>query len=239
MSLNLRGPALSQAVRDYIKDYIIKHKLHAGDPLPSENHLAEQLGVGRSSVREAVKSLQSLGIVEARHGNGLYVREWNLDPVLETLEYGLRFNTRSLGELLDIRIWLELSIMADAIDRIEPATIAELEAIIDGWQAHIESGVLIDASWDERFHSTLYGSVGNETMLKLFKVFWIALTTFDPDPPTLERKLQMVAHHRAILDAVKAGDVELAKKCLYDSYLPLRTLIQNRMASKATKPQPE
>jgi DNA-binding FadR family transcriptional regulator len=238
MTQKLRGPALSQAVRDYIKNHIIKHNLHAGDPLPSENQLAEDLGVGRSSVREAVKSLQSLGIVEARHGNGLFVREWNLDPVLETMEFGLRFNTKSLGELLDIRIWLESAVMADAIAHIEPATIAALDDILNGWQAQIESGDFNDAEWDEQFHCTLYGSLGNETMLKLFEVFWIAFQTFDHEPTNKERKLRMVNCHRAIAEAVKQGDIELAKTRLYESYKPLRDLIKTRMAaSAATKPQ--
>ena len=238
MTQKLHGPALSQAVRDYIKNHIIKHNLHAGDPLPSENQLAEDLGVGRSSVREAVKALQSLGIVEARHGNGLFVREWNLDPVLETLEFGLRFNTKSLGELLDIRIWLESAVMADAIAHIKPSTIATLEDILDGWQAQIEAGDFNDAEWDEQFHCTLYGSLGNETMIKLFEVFWIALRTFDHEPTDQERKLRMVNYHRAIADAVKQGDIELAKERLYESYKPLRILFKTRMAaSVASKPQ--
>ncbi len=71
MSLPLRGPALHEAVRDYIKQYILDRKLKPGDPLPPEGQLAQELGVGRSSVREAVKALQSLGIIEARQGNGL------------------------------------------------------------------------------------------------------------------------------------------------------------------------
>ena len=239
MTQKLRGPALSQAVRDYIKNHIIKHKLRAGDPLPSENQLAENLGVGRSSVREAVKALQSLGIIEARHGNGLFVREWNLDPVLETLEYGLRFNTKSLGELLDIRIWLESAVMADAIASIQPETIAALEETLDGWQAQIESGDFDDAEWDEQFHCTLYGSLGNETMLKLFEVFWIAFTTFDREPTNRERKLTMVNCHRSIIEAVKAGDIDLAKERLYESYHPLRQLIKSRMAERNAALQPQ
>lgn len=233
MVQKLRGPALSQAVRKYIKDYIIKHKLKAGDPLPSENQLAEDLGVGRSSVREAVKALQSLGIIEARHGNGLFVREWNLDPVLETLEYGLRFNTRSLGELLDIRIWLETAVMDDVVTLIDAETIAALDDIMDAWTAQIEAGDYKDAEHDEKFHCTLYKSLGNETMLKLFDVFWIAFTTFEPEPTNKERKLKTVNLHRGILEAVKAGDVAEARRYLADSYRPLRQLIQARMAAKA------
>ena len=74
MDKPLRGPALSKAIQEYVKQFILENDLKGGDPLPSETHLVKDLGVGRSSVREAVKSLQSLGIVEVRHGDGLYLR---------------------------------------------------------------------------------------------------------------------------------------------------------------------
>jgi DNA-binding FadR family transcriptional regulator len=229
MARKLRGPALSAAVRDYIRNYIIKHKLKAGDPLPPENQLAEDLGVGRSSVREAVKALQSLGIVEARHGNGLFVREWNLDPVLETLEYGLKFNTKTLGELLDIRVWLESAVMGDVIARIDEATIAALDDILNEWQARIEAENFDDSDLDEQFHCTLYGALGNETMLKLFEVFWIAFKTFSKEPTNRERKLTMVNLHRLVLEAVQQRDVELARIRLIDTYQPLQTSIKARV----------
>ena len=57
MNRNLRSPSLSRSVRDYIKDYIISNNLKAGDSLPSEGQLSEELGVSRSPVREAVKAL--------------------------------------------------------------------------------------------------------------------------------------------------------------------------------------
>ena len=62
MQKQLRGPALSKAVRDYVKQYILDRKLQGGDPLPPETQLAQDLGVGRSSVREAIKALQSLNL---------------------------------------------------------------------------------------------------------------------------------------------------------------------------------
>ncbi len=238
MVQKLRGPALSHTIRNYIKSYIIKHKLRAGDPLPSENQLADDLGVGRSSVREAVKALQSLGIIEARHGNGLFVREWNLDPVLETLEYGLEFNTKSLGELLDIRMWLESAVMDDVVQIIDPATIARLEDLLATWEAQVRAGDFDDAAIDEDFHCTLYGSLGNETMLKLFEVFWIAFETFEQDPPTVEKKLDNVNRHRAVVEAVKRGDAEVAKQELVGTYEGLRRIIKARTAaSKAPQPQ--
>ena len=97
MKQSLRGPALYTSIRDYIKEYILEHDLKPGDSLPPEGQLVEDLGVGRSSVREAVKSLQSVGIVDVRQGNGLYVRELNFDPMLETFLFGMQFDPHTLA----------------------------------------------------------------------------------------------------------------------------------------------
>ena len=87
----LRGPLLNQAVQERVKDYITDNHLEPGDPLPAEAQLAADLGVSRGSVREAIKSLESLGIVEVRHGSGIYVRRFNFDSIFNLLSYGVIF----------------------------------------------------------------------------------------------------------------------------------------------------
>ncbi|MCP4404288.1 MAG: FadR family transcriptional regulator [bacterium] len=88
---------VSKLVQDYVRDYIISHNLNAGDQLPPEGDIAETLEVSRVSVRKAVKVLQALGIVEVRHGSGLFVRELNFDALLEVLSFGLVFDPSSLS----------------------------------------------------------------------------------------------------------------------------------------------
>ena len=127
MQKKVRDPALGQVIQNHIKDYIIENELKAGDPLPSEGRIAENMGVSRNSVREAAKALQSLGIIEARKGEGLFVREWNLDPVLETLNYGMRISGRTLQELYQIRVWLEVSVIDIVIAKITDQELLELD----------------------------------------------------------------------------------------------------------------
>ena len=62
---------LNRVIQDQIKQYITENKLESGDLLPPEGQLAIDLGVSRGSVREAIKALESLGIVEVRHGDGV------------------------------------------------------------------------------------------------------------------------------------------------------------------------
>lgn len=230
----LRGPALYTAVRDYIKEYILENNLKPGDPLPPEGQLVEDLGVGRSSVREAVKSLQSLGIVDVRQGDGLYVRELNFDPMLENFMFGMQFNPQTLAELLQIRVWLEAAVIGDAVQHIRDEELTKLEAILKTWEERVQAGEEY-ADLDESFHQTIYGVIGNETLMKLFSVFWIVFigleneVTHDPNPQ------EVLGSHRSILAAIKAHDRTLTRKRLTEHFDSIRVRTQRFLDSNPSK----
>lgn len=217
MEKPLRGPALSKAVQDYVKQYILKNGLKGGDPLPPETQLVQDLGVGRSSVREAVKSLQSLGIVEVRRGNGLFVREYNMDPILETISFSMRSDPVRFQELLRVRIWLETAVIREAVQEISDEDIAELEKIMDTWQERIDSD-LEHVDLDKQFHVVLYSSVNNRTLMKLFDVFWTAFDelrfkTIIEGSPTIT-----IQQHLGVLEAIRSRDPELAAQRLIEHF---------------------
>jgi DNA-binding FadR family transcriptional regulator len=223
---SLRRPALHEAVRDYVKQYIIDNELSAGDPLPPETQLARELGIGRSSVREAIKALESLGIVEVRHGAGLYVREYNFDPVLEAIGYGVRFDVRTLSEMAQIRFLLERAVIEDAVQLISAADLARLEALLATWSERVQEAE-DHLDLDEEFHRILYGALHNDTLNKLLEVFWIAFENLD-DPIIRETKpaAQELEDHRAILDAARSRDVALARQRLMEHFEHLQDRIR-------------
>jgi len=211
---SLRRPVLNELIRDYVKRYILDHGLSAGDPLPSETQLAQELGVGRGSVREAIKALQSLGIVEVRHGDGLYVRPYTFDPILETLSYGMRFDTTTLAELAQIRILLERAAIEDAVKHIGATDLDRLEALMSAWQERVQTQD-DPRDIDEEFHRILYGALNNQTLMKLFEVFWIAFENLD-DPVIQDARPAEhdYENHRALLSAIKARDPDLARNLM-------------------------
>jgi len=230
MKQSLRGPALYQAIRDYIKQYILEHDLKPGDALPPEGQLVEDLGVGRSSVREAVKSLQSVGIVDVRQGNGLYVRELNFDPILETFLFGMQFDPDTLAELLQIRIWLEVAVIGDAVEHIGADEIAKLELLLAEWEKRIQASEEY-SDLDETFHEIIYGVLDNQTLMKLFSVFWVSFTslekevTRDPDPENV------LAFHRSILDAIKTRDPARVRRQLMQHFEHVKERIHSYLAA--------
>jgi DNA-binding FadR family transcriptional regulator len=225
----LRRPALNEAVRDYVKRYIVENKLNGGDPLPPETQLAQELGVGRSSVREAIKALQSLGIVEARRGDGLYVREYNFDPILEILNYSVRSDPVRLAELMQIRVWLETVVIGDAVMEIGDAQLAQLDAVIAEWRARVQAGE-DHTDLDERFHCILYGILENQTLLKLIEVFWIALDSQDVASIRASDPVAELAQHQAILEAVRARDVSTSRRLLVEHFAHLKERIRGAVS---------
>lgn len=198
--------------QENIKDYIIQNRLLPGSPLPPEGTLARLLGISRNSVREAVKALATLGVVESRHGSGLFVGDFTFDVILDNLPYGLQNESSELGDLLEVRRVLELGMVGKVIELVDDAQLAELRTVLAAMHAKASSGESFPVE-DRAFHRTLYARVGNRVLTKLIDVFWLthhrtAASTdiTDPDP------MSTYAWHEAIYEAlVRREPEELAQ----------------------------
>lgn len=211
---------ISKLVQDYIRDYIVSNNLGAGDQLPSEGNIATELEVSRVSVREAVKVLQALGIVEVRHGNGLFVRGLNFDALLEVLSYGLLFDPSSLKELYQVRVLFETGMLAEVIENIREEDIEVCRKLLKTWEENIEAGRLFDEQ-DRLFHVTLCQSIGNKFLVELEDIFWIAYRNAEDRLPMLHDLIYDPINmdgglnsHKQLLDAVEAGNLEVAQQLM-------------------------
>jgi DNA-binding FadR family transcriptional regulator len=213
-----RGPALNRAIQDYIKRTITDNQMQPGDMLPPEGQIAQDLGVSRGSVREAVKALESLGIVEVRHGNGVFVRAFNFDSFLDLLSYGLVFDHRRIAEILQIRKWLELAAIGEATQRINPGETAAIEEVLDCWDGKAAAGEPTSDE-DRAFHRMLYSSLDNQSLNALLDIFWLVFhavpvrsITTDLQPTTT------LQDHREILAALSQRDSALARQRIQDHF---------------------
>lgn len=214
-----RPQLLYQAVQDEVKAYIIEHALVPGDALPPETELAEQLGVSRNSVREAVKSLETLGIVEARTGAGLFVRSFSFDPLLENLAYGLMFDLKDLADILELRFHIEHSMIDQAVAAVTEEQLQELYAILSRMRTALAQGEEYTEE-DRLFHSTLWANVKNRSVGKLVDAFWMvfsqarrhASVPSNPDP------MEIYQWHVDIVDALASHDAEAARVAMVRHY---------------------
>lgn len=209
-----REPGLKRIIQEQIKQYITDKELRPGDLLPPEGQFAEDLGVSRGSVREAVKSLESLGIVESRHGEGVCVREFNFDSVLEFLSFGLTFQPARAAEILQIREWLEESAVVPVTEIITREQLDQIDQLLSLWERKAQAGESTSDE-DRGFHRLLYAPLGNSSLLSLIDIFWVVYNALairkvpqDQDP------LLTVQAHRDLFDAVCRRDAVLARERL-------------------------
>jgi DNA-binding FadR family transcriptional regulator len=154
-----------------IKQFIERQGLRPGDGLPPEGTLAEDLGISRPSLREAVKSLESLGILESRHGEGIYVREFSFDSIIENLPYSMVADDAQVTNLLYVRTYLELGAIPSVVRNIQPENIAKLRALAETMLSKaLSQQTFFDE--DRAFHAEMYRCMDNSFLLSLIDLFW-------------------------------------------------------------------
>jgi len=209
---------LHLSVQNAIKSYIIEKGLTAGDSLLPETELAKSLGVGRNSVREAVKALESLGILETRRGIGIFVRSFSFDPILDNLQFAHMQDLKELSDLLEIRQLLETGMLAKVIANMTEACLAELTGILRRMQARAEKGEPFRDE-DREFHKVLLDATGNDVLLKLLDMFWL-LFSKTAQYTLLEDQYpqQTYQDHVAIVAAVGRRNLDEARVALTSHY---------------------
>ncbi len=195
-----------------IKEMIISGELRPGDRLPPEKLLSERLGLSRSSMREAVKALEVIRVLDVRRGDGTYVTSLEPRLLLEAMSFVVDFHDdSSVLELFAVRRILEPAAVELAATRISALQIAELRSQLEtvGEASSVEDLVLHDLA----FHGSIAGAAGNAYLSSLIDSLsshtvrarvWRGLTQENSVPRTL-------GEHRAIVDALERGDAALAR----------------------------
>jgi DNA-binding FadR family transcriptional regulator len=158
----------SQELVQSIIDLIDERGLRAGDPLPPEPKLMEEFDAARNSVREALRTLQALGIVEIRHGYGTFVGSASMTAMRPSLLFRTRAQSvRGLEDLLEVRQILETQLANKISTRPGQPLLDELDACVERMRDPHRS-----AEADRRFHELICTAAGNELALELIRLFW-------------------------------------------------------------------
>lgn len=210
---------------DIIEQFIISRGLQPGDALPTEAQLCTDLGVSRSSVREAIRQLQALDIVAVHQGRGTFVSNMSLNPLVKSLVMRASLGTdnfTSLKEVVMIRQVLDLGLARMIVGAMEGSRHEELHELTDAMVAKAEAGHDF-ADEDIAFHRGLLDSLGNRLLEQLTSAMWIIHMAVIPDLPAgnTESMIETARAHQAILDSAEAGDVEGYEKAIEAHYVPL------------------
>jgi len=226
----LRTETISRAAQERIKQHIVGHHLAAGDPIPTEAVLARELGISRTPLREALKALAAVGVIETRHGLGTYVGQASLAPLIDGIAFNLLQSigrdTRTLREMLHLRETLEVTLMHQVIGLHTPEQLARLEDCVARMEADAARG-LHDPQVDLAFHDALYEPLDNHVVMLILHAFWNVKETIIHQLPALADRRFIAATnarwHRAIFAAMHRGDADDAAAAMRNHFTGIRT----------------
>lgn len=203
-------------VMELITDKLLSGEYRPGDRLPTEMALAGALGVGRGSVREAVKMLSSLGLVEIRRGEGTFVVESPPPSMIDPLVLGLIFEERSSRELIELRILLETGAAQLVLGRMTEDDIRQLERANEALHEEASRAVpdpqrLVDLDWE--FHNTLNDVSGNRLLSKIYRAVWILFFS-SVKKSVKQDPLRAHENHALIIRALKSQDPQLVQEAV-------------------------
>jgi DNA-binding FadR family transcriptional regulator len=204
--------AITDEAIEKIKEMILSGALRPGDRLPREADLAERLGLSRNSLREAVKALSLIHVLDVRQGDGTYVTSLEPSVLLDTMGFVIDFHRDdTVLEFLEVRRILEPAATAMAAARMTQDETAELRGLLAklGENPSVEELVANDLE----FHRRIALGSGNQVLCSLVEGLsgptqrariWRGLTQESAVARTL-------AEHKAICDAIEAGQPDVAR----------------------------
>jgi len=200
-----------EQVAEQIRKLITSGALKPGDLLPPERELAAKLGVGRSSIRDAVRTLEVMGILEPRQGHGTVVRDLSADALVVPLSLVLTRKRELVTELLDVRRMIEPGLAARAAKNATAEEVARMGEILERHEAKLRRGEqAIDE--DSDFHYAIALAARNSVVLRVIDVLMDLLRE------SRSRALQVPGRpkrsfegHRRILRAIQRRDAKAAE----------------------------
>ncbi|MDA3845941.1 MAG: FadR/GntR family transcriptional regulator [Vallitaleaceae bacterium] len=217
---------LSEKVADSIKKMIVDNELNPGDKLSNEIALSEALNVSRSTVREAIKLLASMNILEVRRGVGTFV---SANPGLTKDPFGVSFMDQEhmLRDLFELRRIIEPPIAALAAERATTKDISSLELAFEALKTAILSGVNHTES-DIAFHNIIAKSSKNPIIDRIVPIINEGILIGYDNTKDIPDSLDIVLHHHEqILEAIKNKDSVSAMR-LMDEHLRFGSVQANK-----------
>ena len=212
----VQNTTLPEVIAEQIGLMISEGYLKPGDRLPTEPELMKQFGVGRSTLREALKSLAIAGIIESRQGAGTYISTTYTNFLNNRLNWTMMLSERELGHVTEVRYGLEGQTAALAAERATPEQIENLSQTLSKLDENLKTPDMA-AEYDLIFHLKIAEASNNPLLLNLISSVrelirsYIIFSYSDPDRPD-----ESEGQHQDILEAIHAGQPQKARQAMFD-----------------------
>lgn len=204
--------SLKQTVITEMKKYIIDHDLIAGDKLPTERAFTELFGVSRSVVREALSYLENVGIVRIRQGQGVFLKESNIENLLNSFFFLWQINNANVREILGLRVIFECGAVDDILKHKDHHAIEKLKKLVQNSEniKDVEQWRQVDID----FHQQLLQATDNELFIQMTNVITNYFFQIQHITLSIGEYQQLVMEHKEIVQALENNDAMLAKALL-------------------------
>jgi GntR family transcriptional regulator, transcriptional repressor for pyruvate dehydrogenase complex len=220
----IKSTRIYEEIVRQVRAMIAEGRLKSGDRLPPERELAEKFLVSRASLREALRALESLGLVEIRPGEGTFVRQVSIESLIAPLALVVAHEREAVGELFEARRLLEPLVAALAAARATPDEIQEMERILEDQAREIardRTGVAQDAE----FHAAISAAAHNRAITRIAGALVDLLAqSREASMNTPERRERSHQDHRRILDAITRRDETGARQAMLDHLVAVEAL---------------
>lgn len=220
---------LSGYLSQQILELIRNEGLQRGDRLPSVRALAERFSVATPTLREALRRLQANGVLEIRHGSGVYVRDPRERAVIANPGHGY-VNPGTILDLLDARLLIEPRLAELTVRRADEAKVAELERLLGEAERRLDGAAEMLHRTNMSFHRAIAEFSGNyilaqiiESLIELYSFEQLAIMSFYDD------RLRDHGEHLEILAAIRDGDAERARGLMHRHISGVRSTVEARM----------
>ena len=234
----LKKTRLAEEIADRIRALMLEGAYPAGRPLPGERDLAKRFGVGRGSVRDAFRVLETIGLIETRHGQGTFPRELDVDRLVVPLASVLAHRSDLQDELHDVRRMFEPAVARVAALRATPDDVAALERIV-GEQRRKAKGGRSTISEDTAFHAALARATRNRVLERLMETLNGLLV--ESRALTLRQKgrpERSIRGHENVVAAIRRRDADGAADAMHAHIDEIAALLKPRNTNPHKSPIP-
>jgi GntR family transcriptional repressor for pyruvate dehydrogenase complex len=231
----ISSPRIYEEIVRQIRTLIAEGKLKSGDRLPPERDLAERFRVSRASVREALRALESTGLIEIRLGEGTFVREISVDALIEPLALVILTQREAVGELFEARRLLEPPIAALAARRSTREEIQEMERVLEEQGKEVAAGGT-GLAQDAAFHAAIASSTQNRAITRIVHAVVDLLSqSREESLQTPGRATRSHQDHRQILETIRGRRPDAARRAMLNHLVAVEKLVMGRQAEGGAK----
>jgi GntR family transcriptional repressor for pyruvate dehydrogenase complex len=230
----IKKTRLAEEIADRIRVLILDGTMPPGRPLPSERRLASRFGVSRGSIRDAFRMLETIGLLETRHGQGTFPRELTVDRLVAPLASVLTYRPDLQEELMDVRRMFEPAVARVAATRVSEDDLADLQRIVDTQRRKLRTGrsAIVE---DTAFHAVLARATRNRVVMRIMETLNDLLV--ESRRLTLRQKgrpERSIEGHEAVVRALRQRDPDATALAMHVHIDQIAELV--RQAAESSPP---